>query len=410
MSWNQLGTTITGENAGGGLGSSVSLSSDGTTLAIGAPGVSSSKGQVSVYKRNPDGISWSTPTVATGSNNSDRFGSSVSLSSDGTTLAIGATRVSSFKGQVSVSKYNGTSWTSPTVVATGSNDYDSFGSSVSLSSDGTTLAIGGGTPYTSGKALVYKYTPPAPTISSVLPISGSVGMRVTIRGTNLTGASVTFGGVAAAISSTTSDTIICSTPSGPSGSVDVIVTTSGGNVTSSNAFTYPLPVSNICFPAGTPIICNQGAIAIECLNPEIHTIRGKKIIGITKTVTQDKYLVCFEKGALQENIPSKKTIISKNHSIFYKGKMMQAKEFLNDFKNVKKVKYTGEVLYNVLMEEPDKMMVNNLICETLHPENSIAKLYKLLSHLNVEEQNELIVKFNKYVIENNIYNKKIQKL
>ena len=174
--------------------------------------------------------------------------------------------------------------------------------------------------------------------------------------------------------------------------------------------TDEIPVSNICFPAGTPIICNQGAIAIECLNPEIHTIRGKKIIGITKTVTQDKYLVCFEKSALQENIPSKKTIISKNHRIFYKGKMMQAKEFLNDFKNVKKVKYTGEVLYNVLMEEPDKMMVNNLICETLHPENSIAKLYKLLSHLNVEEQNELIVKFNKYVIENNVYNKKIQKL
>jgi len=171
-----------------------------------------------------------------------------------------------------------------------------------------------------------------------------------------------------------------------------------------------IPVSNICFPAGTPIICNQGAIAIECLNPEIHTIRGKKIIGITKTVTQDKYLVCFEKGALQENIPSKKTIISKNHSIFYKGKMMQAKEFLNHFKNVKKVKYTGEVLYNVLMVQPDKMIVNNLICETLHPENGIAKLYKLLIDLNVEEQNEAISIFNKYVIENNIYNKKIQKL
>ena len=86
--------------------------------------------------------------------------------------------------------------------------------------------------------------------------------------------------------------------------------------------------------------------------------------------------------------------------------MKKAQEFINYFENVKKVKYTGEVLYNVLMQEPDKMMVNNLICETLHPENGIAKLYKDLIDLNVEEQNEAISIFNKYVIENNVYNKK----
>ena len=142
------------------------------------------------------------------------------------------------------------------------------------------------------------------------------------------------------------------------------------------------------------------------MNPEIHTIRGKKIVGVTKTVTQDKYLVCFEKDALQENIPSQKTVISKNHGIFYKGEMIQAKDFINDFANVKKVKYTGEVLYNVLMEQPDKMMVNNLICETLHPENCIAKLYRTLQGLTIQQQNELINKLNKYAIENNIFNKK----
>jgi hypothetical protein len=58
------------------------------------------------------------------------------------------------------------------------------------------------------------------------------------------------------------------------------------------------------------------------------------------------------------------------------------------------------------MDQPDKMMVNNLICETLHPENGIAKLYKDLIDLTVEEQNEVITKFNQYVIKNNIYNKK----
>ena len=62
----------------------------------------------------------------------------------------------------------------------------------------------------------------------------------------------------------------------------------------------------------------------------------------------------------------------------YKGKMIKAKEFIGIFENVYKIKYKGEMLYNVLMEKHDKMIVNNLICETLHPENIIAKLYKTL--------------------------------
>jgi len=36
------------------------------------------------------------------------------------------------------------------------------------------------------------------------------------------------------------------------------------------------PISNVCFPANTLISTNQGNIAIQNLNPEIHTIRNKK--------------------------------------------------------------------------------------------------------------------------------------
>ena len=53
----------------------------------------------------------------------------------------------------------------------------------------------------------------------------------------------------------------------------------------------PPPISNICFPAKTPITTNQGLIDIDKINPEIHTIRNKKIVAVTKTVTQDNYLV-----------------------------------------------------------------------------------------------------------------------
>ena len=158
-------------------------------------------------------------------------------------------------------------------------------------------------------------------------------------------------------------------------------------------FTGPVLISNICFPAGTPITTNQGTVPIEKINPEIHTIRNKPIVGITRTVTQDKSVVCFEKDSLGSNIPSQQTIMSKNHGILHNGKLRKAEVFVgND--NITKVAYNGEILYNVLLEGPDKMIVNNLICETLHPENKIAKLYKVCKNLNSEEKQKLIQNYN----------------
>jgi len=182
----------------------------------------------------------------------------------------------------------------------------------------------------------------------------------------------------------------------------------GGNSFVSNVISlnsidpfYPI-ISNICFPAGTPIVTNQGNIPIEHLNPKIHTIRNKKIVTITKTINVDKHLVCFEKHALDYNIPSQKTIISKNHKIFFNKKMRQAKEFIGLFENVYKIKYNGEILYNVLMEDYDKMVVNNLVCETLHPENSIAKLYYFLQEINPSDHEIIIQKINQEIRKNKI--------
>jgi hypothetical protein len=156
-----------------------------------------------------------------------------------------------------------------------------------------------------------------------------------------------------------------------------------------------LPVSNICFPAGTPIKTNKGSVPIEQINPKVHTIRNKPIEGITRTINLfDKYLVCFEKDSLSPNVPSERTIMTTHHKLFYGGQMVFAKDLIGLNENIRRLKYKGEVLYNVLMEDYDKMMVNNLICETLHPSNDIAKIYKQCQNLCVEDQENIIKGYN----------------
>ena len=114
------------------------------------------------------------------------------------------------------------------------------------------------------------------------------------------------------------------------------------------------PISNVCFPAKTPILCDQGIIHIDKINPAIHTIRNKKIIYITKTITQEKHLICFEKDALGPNIPSQKTIITKNHILFISRnntlQPFRAHTFIGLNDKIYKKKYKKELLYNVLMK------------------------------------------------------------
>ena len=48
-----------------------------------------------------------------------------------------------------------------------------------------------------------------------------------------------------------------------------------------------------------------------------------------------------------------------------------------------------KVLYNILLEKHDQMMVhNNLIVETLHPDNTIAKLAVLTKNIMSEEEEQ----------------------
>jgi len=157
------------------FGVSVSLSSDGNTLAVGASlegskgtGVNGSdqdddtladSGAVYVFTRS--GTTWSQQAYVKASNTdaSDQFGFSVSLSSDGNKLAVGASledskgtgvngsdqgdNTLSGSGAVYVFTRSGTTWSQQAYVkASNTGAIDKFGISVSLSSNGNTLAVG----------------------------------------------------------------------------------------------------------------------------------------------------------------------------------------------------------------------------------------------------------------------------
>jgi hypothetical protein len=156
----------------------------------------------------------------------------------------------------------------------------------------------------------------------------------------------------------------------------------------------------ICFPKGTPVTTNQGEIAIEKLNPDIHTIRGKKIVAITQSRPLHKYIISIETDALGKNVPSAPIQISKEHKVFYKGKMVKANELVEVCEGVTRIPYNGETLYNVLMEKHDNMMINNVICETLDPKNIMAKICG--GKYNLAEQDKICKELNDIIKADNV--------
>lgn len=164
---NYIKASNTDSNDSYGLG--LSISNDGSRLAVGAPAEDSnatgingnqsdnsagSSGAVYVYSRS--GSIWVQEAYIKASNTetNDYFGESVSLNSDGSRLAIGAGRESSgngnqsdnsanFAGAVYIFSRSGTTWTQEAYLkASTIESGDSFGKSVAISNDATRLVVG----------------------------------------------------------------------------------------------------------------------------------------------------------------------------------------------------------------------------------------------------------------------------
>jgi hypothetical protein len=154
------------------FGAAIALSSDGNTLAVGAARDSSdatgingdaldtsapAAGAVHVFTRF--GTTWSEQAYIKASNTRAQaaFGSGVALSADGNTLVVGSSGESSNatgingnqtdtstpgSGAVYVFTRSGTTWSQVSYVKASNTALHSFGSTVALSGDATTLAVG----------------------------------------------------------------------------------------------------------------------------------------------------------------------------------------------------------------------------------------------------------------------------
>ena len=148
--WNPKGSKIDGAAVNVDFGYSVSLSSDGNTIAIGSPqfdGFGPNSGRVQVLQWHASTDQWvKQGDYLEGQSSFGEFGWSLSLSADASFLAVGERFNNNHNGaqtgSVRVFGWNSTSWVQVGSDLDGISDGGEFGYSVSLSSDGSVVAIG----------------------------------------------------------------------------------------------------------------------------------------------------------------------------------------------------------------------------------------------------------------------------
>ncbi|MBN3036389.1 MAG: T9SS type A sorting domain-containing protein, partial [Bacteroidales bacterium] len=163
--WTQIGQNIEGEIPGDCFGYSVSLSSNGLTLAVGAPGalLGGSNNYVRIFE-NQSGTWTQIGQNIDGEAEYDKSGTSVSLSYQGSIVAIGAPYNYGNNnypvGHVRIFENQNGTWTKIGMDIDGEAFDDHSGTSVSLSSNGSIIAIGApwntGNGYDAGHVRVFQ--------------------------------------------------------------------------------------------------------------------------------------------------------------------------------------------------------------------------------------------------------------
>ena len=134
----QLGLTITSSTPNK-LGWSTSMSGDGNYLVVGMPGYDEDRGMVKIYQLNLTDVTWDEMISLTGPNVGGSFGYDVSISRDGSRVAIGAPDFGT--GMVQVYEYTA-AWGLLGSQINGDETGGKFGWSVSLNGSGEYLTVG----------------------------------------------------------------------------------------------------------------------------------------------------------------------------------------------------------------------------------------------------------------------------
>lgn len=147
LGWAQLGSDINGVTAGDRLGWSIDLSNDGSKMAIGAPQnieSSDAPGYVKIYEFTAENWSQIGETIL-GEGGNDEFGAAVAFNADGSHIAIGApshSLVGNKRGVVRIFELTNGNWSSIASPILGESEGDLFGHAVAFNANGNTLAIG----------------------------------------------------------------------------------------------------------------------------------------------------------------------------------------------------------------------------------------------------------------------------
>jgi hypothetical protein len=204
-------TVLAAHNGAGGdeFGHSVAVSQDGSVIVVGAPYASaggSQRGTVYVYNRPAGGwqdtLSPYETTSAAGPADYDRLGFSVAVSPDGTYVAAGETGYSSSgpltgQGGVYVWSYNGSALSaagSGLLTASDAGNEDSLGWSLAMPSDGLIYAGAAYHPGNDGPGAVYGFSSESSIEVGYGPWDHVSQTELSASGSSLFGVSVAAGG------------------------------------------------------------------------------------------------------------------------------------------------------------------------------------------------------------------------
>ena len=162
--WTETKLTADDGASDDNFGRFLSITGDGLTAIVGAFKDDSNKGSAYIFEY-ANGSWTQTKLLASDGASGDYFGSSVSISSDGLTAIVGAysdVENGSRSGSAYIFKYANGVWSqTEELLASDGATYDNFGYSVSISSDGLTIIVGAYSDVEngsrSGSAYIYNY-------------------------------------------------------------------------------------------------------------------------------------------------------------------------------------------------------------------------------------------------------------